>query len=293
MHQIKNSIFLIFFLFSASSFAQEVFIIEGDTLNLKREVNGNLRLYYNQSIDSTMRFFLQKGSRMSELKEESLDGIPQFRIQLDTFTEDSPVSTRGVPFSLSGLKDFVITYNSRVEDRGSDDEETEGIQMRIGFFTGLSNKVYVDNPDNILVPIVGLGFEIFDPKFAPRHSGLLHLRHSFEQDDFSYSATELSVNYRFRLFDFSNVSIHIDTELATLLYFQEEVAIVDQEGQLRDIRKDDGFSLETPFSFGVGSDIKVTDNSFITLGYNDVVTIFLDSNGNFPIDFTIGYKYRL
>lgn len=293
MPRTTHALLVFFFLISASSFAQEIFIIEGDTLELKREVRGDLSLYYSQSKDSSMRYFLQKGPRMGELKNESVDGVPQFRSQLREFSSDARISTSEVEFTLPSLRDFTMNYNSRVQDAGLDESLADGIQTRLGFFTGFSNKVYVDNPDNTVVPIIGVEFEVYDPAFAPRHSAFLHLRHSFERDEFRYSSTELSVNYRFKLIQLTNVSFHIDAELATLSYFREQTEITDDAGQVTDIRDDNGFSVKAPLSFGIGSAIRITDKSFITVGYNDVVSLFLDSNGNFPVDISIGYKYEL
>lgn len=293
MPRTTHALLVFFFLISASSFAQEIFIIEGDTLELKREVNGDLSLYYSQDRDSSIRYFVQKGGRMSELTNEIVNGVPRFQSQLKEFTSDARISTSEVEFSLPGLRDFTMNYNTSVQDTGLDESVADGIQTRLGFFTGFSNRIYVDNPDNTVVPIIGVEFEVYDPAFAPRHSAFLHLRHSFERDEFSYSATEFSVNYRLKLLQLSNVNIHIDTELLTLFYTQEEIETIGDSGQITDIQKESGFSLEAPFSFGIGADIRITDHSFITVSYNDVVSLFLDSNGNFPVDISIGYKYNL
>ena len=141
--------------------------------------------------------------------------------------------------------------------------------------------------------MAGLEYEFYDPNLAPRHSAFLQLRHNFRQNDYRYSSTQLSINYRFKVLYLKSFDVHVDTRLASLFYSQETVSITNDAGEVVAVREDSGFTFTAPFSFGVGSDIKLTTNSFITIGYNDIYSLVLDSNGKFPIDFTVGYKYSL
>jgi hypothetical protein len=52
-------------------------------------------------------------------------------------------------------------------------------------------------------------------------------------------------------------------------------------------------SFDVPFIFGIGADIRITENSFITLAYNELFALFLDNQGNFSQDFAVGYKFNL
>ena len=52
-------------------------------------------------------------------------------------------------------------------------------------------------------------------------------------------------------------------------------------------------AFDVPFIFGLGADINVSKNSFITLAYNELFALFLDNQGNFSTDFAIGYKFNL
>ena len=56
---------------------------------------------------------------------------------------------------------------------------------------------------------------------------------------------------------------------------------------------EDSSDFDVPFIFGLGSDIKIGKNGFITLAYNELFAIFIDNGGNFPIDFAVGYKMKL
>lgn len=289
--QYLRIIFFAFFMCTVFPlFAQETFIIDKDTLQLKREVNGPLSLYWTEK-DHKYRYFVQKKDRLIELK--NTDGNEEYKQQLQELTADAEMKTRDVLFVLYSLKHFTNTYNARVQEDYVANEASDDIHHRIGLFTGLSNNIYTENPDNVLAPVVGLEYEFYDPNLAPRHSAFVQLRHSFKQDDYRYTSTQLSLNYRFKALYFSNFDLHINTKLATFFYSEDKIPVTNDQGEVIAIRDDNGFTFTAPFSFGVGSDIQITPKSFITLGYNDIFAIVWDSNGSFPLDFTVGYKYNL
>lgn len=270
--------------------AQETFIINNDTLQLKREVRGPLSLFWAEE-NHRYRYFVQKDDRMVELR--NTNGNQEYKEQLQKLTADARVKTRDVLFVLYSLKHFTNTYNAQVQEDYVKNEATENIQQRISLFTGLSNNIYTHNPDNVLVPVAGLEYEFYDPNLAPRHSAFLQLRHSFKQDDYRYSSTQLSLNYRFKALYFSNFDIHINSRLAALFYSEDTIPIRNDDGDVIAVKDESGFTFTAPISFGIGSDIQITPKSFITVGYNDIFAIVWDSNGSFPLDFTVGYKYNL
>lgn len=288
-------LFITIFLFTASNLAaQEVYIIEGDTITLRREVNGSLSLYWGKE-DNTFRYFVQKEKRMLELKNTEVDGVEQqeFKQQLKELTQDAQIETHDVKFLLYSLKHFVNRYNALVQEEYAYNAATSNIQHRLGLFTGLSNNKYTDNPENLIVPVLGVEFEFFDPNLARRHAAFLQLRQSFKRNEYRYSSTQFSINYRFTALYFPKFNIHIDTELATFNYSEDRINITDDTGEVIAVKKDSGLSFTAPFNFGLGTDIQVTDVSYITFSYNDIISIVLDSNGSFPVDFTIGYKFSL
>jgi hypothetical protein len=288
MRKLRRILAIIIFLATTSLAAQKVFIIEGDTLQLQREVKGPLSLYWNLE-GTTYRYFVQKEKTMRELTNR--DG--EYKNTLNELTSDADIKTDDVKFLLYSLKHFANNYNALVQEDYSYNATTPNIQHRLGLFTGLSNNKYTTNPDNVIAPVLGLEFEFFDPNLAPRHVAFLQLRQSFKRDQYRYSSTQLSVNYRFKVLYFSGFDLHIDTELATLLYSEDKVNIINEAGEIIAVEDDSGFSFTAPFSFGLGADIKVTDVSYITLSYNDIVSLVLDGNGSFPLDFTVGYKFSL
>lgn len=282
-------VFLIFFLaVTPQLVAQEIFIIEGDTLQLQREVKGPLNLYWAEK-DNRYRYFIQKKKRMRELTNRN----GEFQEQLAEFTHEVDISVKDVKFALYSLKHFANKYNALVKEDYTYNTSTPNIRNRIGLFTGLSNNKYTTNPENIIAPVLGLEFEFFDPNLAPRHVAYLQLRQSFKRKEYRYSSTQLSVNYRFKALYLTGFDIHIDAELATLYYSEDRIPITDESGEVVAIKDERGFSFTAPFSFGLGTDIKVTEESFISLSYNDIVSVVLDGNDSFPIDFSVGYKFNL
>ncbi|GHA43110.1 hypothetical protein GCM10007103_25430 [Salinimicrobium marinum] len=288
------SILSFFLLCTTNLAAQEIFIIEGDTLALRKEVQGTISLYWNQQGNS-YRYFVQKKDHFLELKNEEIEGgeKKKFQVQLEKLTADANISTRDVKFLLYSLKHFTNLYNSAVEENYVYNASTSNIRHRIGFFTGFSNNIYTRNPENIIAPVVGLEYELYDPNLAPRHSAFLQLRQSFDRQEYMYSSTQLSINYRFKLLYENNFDIYIDTELVNFYYSEDEIYLINDQGEIDSVKKESGFDLTAPLSFGIGAGFGITESGIITVSYNDVVAIFLDNNGAFPLDFTVGYKLSL
>ena len=45
-------------------------------------------------------------------------------------------------------------------------------------------------------------------------------------------------------------------------------------------------------NFGIGFDYAI-GNGYLTFTYNDIIGLSLDTNGEFPLDLTLGYKFNL
>ena len=161
-------------------------------------------------------------------------------------------------------------------------------RFRLGFSAGITNNPFVGNPDNIKTPMIGAELEIFEASSLPRHSGFLQARHTFDADDFNYSTNEIALGYRYKIINKSAFSIYGQIKLATLNI--TGFTFENENGE--DINVNDT-SFDVPFIFGLGSDIKVGENSFITIIYGELFALFLDNQGNFSTDIAIGYKFNL
>ena len=284
---------ILLFLLCAPKFqAQGIFIIEGDTLQLKQEVRGNLSLFWDE-IEANPRYFVQKSNRMVELKDSLVNGEIQYRSVLERLTRDKAFSPVEVEFNLTSIAGFVRGYNTKVQEEKLAENEESRFSARLGFYTGLTNSVYSENPNNVLAPLIGVELEMRNPGKAPKHSAVVEIEQTFKRDDYRYTATQLSINYRFRFLELGLLEIYAEASLFRLLYALDEREIIDDSGEILAIRDDSQFKLQVPLSLGIGADLKVTENSYITFGYNEFVSATLDSNNSFPLDFTVGYKYNL
>lgn len=292
MEKLQRCLWVVLLFFWSGLQGQGIFVIEGDTLKLTAEVRGELSLFWDKEPESP-RFFVRKGDRILELKDSLHNGRPQYRIALERITRNQNAPLRDLEFSRASLGAFVRTYNEHAALQRTQSESQRVFASRIGFFTGLSNKVYADNPDNVLAPLIGLEFELFNPQFSWRHSLVVDLEQSFKRQGYRYTATQLSLGFRYRFLQINRLQFYLDATLVRLLYERDEYQELDEHGGVLAMRDDSGFKLQAPLSLGMGADYQVTQNGYITFGYNEVVSATLESNGAFPIDITIGYRYQL
>lgn len=264
-----------------SAFAQKTYTINNETFELNTEVEGDLDLLWN-TIEGAFRYFVRNNDGdIQELKNtkdsDSNDYLEEYKTVLNNLTGNS-ISTDNVNLTLSSLKTFFETYNVS-KNINFEVSERVKLQSRIGVFGGLTNNPLVTNPDNKSTPFFGFEYEILEANKLPRHAGFFSLKHALEHDDFKYSATQLALGYRFRFVNQSAFNIYANVKFATYTFSKTG----DESSSDFDI----------PFIFGIGSDFKIGENSFLTFAYNELFSIFIDSGGNFPIDFAVGYKMKL
>ena len=279
---MKKILILVFLIaISHTSFAQETYTINDETLVLKTEVEGDLDLFWN-TIDGAFRYFVRNNDGdIQELKNtkdsESNAFLEEYKTVLNTLTGNS-ISADKVNLTLSSLKTFFEAYNVSKNINYQVSERVK-LQSRISVFGGLTNNPLVINPDNKTTPFFGLEYEILEANKLPMHAGFFSIRHALEHKDFKYSATQLALGYRFRFINKSAFNIYANVKFATYTF---------SDSPARNIS-----AFDVPFIFGLGSDIKIGENSFITLAYNELFSLFIGDGGNFPIDFAIGYKMSL
>lgn len=273
--------------------AQETYQINNEEIVLIKEVEGTLSLLWN-IIDDEYRYFVEKDGEIVELLNTKKDGKfqEQYKKTLAIFTANSDVNTDNVKLILYSLRDFVNRYNQAVDPDYVYNKTTATIQTNLGVFGGVTNNIYTSNPDNEFTPVLGVELEIVDPNLALRHSIFFQLRHSSATSDFDYMSTQLSLNHRFKFVNTGDFNLHLDTELVNFYHSEENMDVLDENGEITS-EKNSGFSLKTPLSFGIGMDVRILSNGFLTFSYNDAVSLIMDNNGNFPMDFTVGYKMSL
>nr|WP_321232329.1 hypothetical protein [uncultured Psychroserpens sp.] len=290
---MKKFICLFCLVFSFSLLqAQDTYVVNGVQLELKKEIDGKLDLYWN-IIDGKYRYFVKtETSTFLELTNTKKDGKFQeeYKDLLNELTNAS-MSTKRLNLTLFSLKEFIDTYNGTVDSSYQSTVKRNKLMFRLGVFGGITNSPFVTNPDNLTTPLFGGELEILDANQISSHAVFLQIKHVLEQDELQYSTTELALGYRYRFINKEKFSLYGNVKFATLNF--SNVTIVTEDNGNFTTEDLNDTSFDVPFIFGIGADIRVTENSFITLSYNELFALFLDNQGNFSTDFSIGYKFNL
>lgn len=272
--------------------AQESYTINGETLELKTEVEGRLDLLWN-IIDGKYRYFVRtEDNTITELKNTKVDR--KFQEEYKTLLEEltnNYASTKRLNLTLFSLKEFIDNYNSSVDSSYETQASRNKFQFRLGVFGGFTNSPFIDNPDNDTTPLFGAEFELLDANRVSRHAVFMQAKHVLEYDDIKYSTSEISLGYRFRVINKETFSLYGNCKFATINFASATVAREIDGNLITEDINDTAFDV--PFILGIGADINLTKNSFITLAFNELYALFLDSPENFSKNFTIGYKFNL
>ncbi|MDH7912062.1 hypothetical protein [Winogradskyella sp. SYSU M77433] len=285
----KTLVFILLCLVFQANYSQEQYSIENEELTLTTEIEGTLDLLWTVD-NKTYRYFVRtEDGTITELKNtEASKGnyLAEYKTTLSNLTDGK--STENLRFTLYGLKRYISDYNSSQNQSYVSTVADPKLGFRLGIFGGFTNHPFIKNPDNTIVPLIAGELEIFEGSALPRHSGFLQARHTFDADDFNYSTNELALGYRYRIINKSAFSIFGQVKLATLnfsslTYTNENDREVNNKNT----------SFEAPLIFGIGSDIKVGNNSYISIIYGELFAVFLNNQGDFSSDIMLGYKFNL
>lgn len=272
------------------NFSQNTFTINNETLELKTEIDGKLDLLWN-TFNNNYRYFVRTEdgtiTELSNTKDKNNTYKEEYKTLLNNLTGKT---TNKLKLTLYDLIKFIDSYNASADTNYTTTTTLtkHNVQLRLGFSGGVTNNPFVGNPDNKIHPLIGAELELYEAYRLPRHSGFLQVRHAFDSNDFPYSTTELSLGYRYRIINAETFSIYGQVKLATLNF--SDVTFTN-ENDMEVTNNDTSFDI--PFIFGIGSDIKMGENSFITIIYGELFAAFLDNQGNFSTDIAIGYKFKL
>lgn len=280
-----------FLLLTTSVHSQQQYTVDGNTYTLKTEVEGSLTLLWN-TIDGEYRYFSKKENEILELKNTKHEGRYQeeFKQVLQKQTADVNISTEKVNLTLPSLHTFFAEYNTLRNPSYTETKKNIDLQFRLGAYVGVTNSVYTDNVDNTLQGVGGLELEMIDAVKLRRHAMVLGFRHTFESSDHKYSASQFSLNYRFKFIKTPKLDVFLNAKFATFTFFKKEITYIKNEITVTE--NESGSDFNAPLTFGIGADYKV-GNGYITFNYHDIVGLNVDSNKEFPIDFSLGYKFNL
>ena len=282
---MQKFVCLLCFLLSFSFIeAQETYMVDGERIVLKNEVDGKLDLLWN-IIDGKYRYFVRtETNTIVELKNTKIDGKFQeeYKALLNELTDET-MSTKRLNLTLFSLKEFIDSYNGSVDSAYQSTAVRNKLQFRLGAFGGITNSPFITNPDNLTTPLFGAELEVLDIDQISRHAVFLQLKHVVEQDELQYSTTELALGYRFRFINKAAFSLYGNVKFATLNF--SNATVVTEDNGMTTTQDFNETAFDVPFIFGVGADIRVTENSYITLAYNELFALLLDNQGNFSQDF--------
>ena len=272
--------------------AQQQYTVDGQTYTLKTEVDGTLSLLWN-SINEEYRYFAKQGSTIAELKNtRGADGYQEeFKDVLKLLTKDAPLSTDKLKLTLTGLREYFVAYNKKVDPNFTYEAIKFRIQTRLGVFAGMSNNAYFYNPNNEYLPSLGIDFELMDEVQLRRHSVVFQFKQLIESSNYKFSSSQLSFSYRFKFVKSEKFDAFVNVKAATFTSVSRNEIILDNNGEISDIYGS-GTSFQVPGAFGIGFDYKL-GNGYITLAYHDIVALTIDNNGEVPVDITLGYKLNL
>lgn len=265
--------------------------IDGNTIDLKIEVEGDLDLLWT-IIDSEYRYFVRStdgtiteltSTRNSENKYQY-----EYIKTLEELTKAQNLSAAKVKLTVPSLRGYLDNYNQLMDSNYTSSFTKSGLDTRLGIYGGITNHPFVGNPDNKKTALLVAELEFFERNIGDRHAGFIQARKTFESDDFTYTLTEFSLGYRYRLIKSNNLSIFGQVKFATLGF--SNATFIDSEDMEQSLNET---SFDVPFIFGLGADFKVSENGYITFNYGELFAVLLDNQGNLSTDFTIGYKFNL
>ncbi len=277
------------------TFSQQQYTVDGQTYSLKTEVDGTIELLWNV-IDDEYRYFLKKGNDIAELKNtRSASGYSEeYKDVLKLFTSDSPGNIDKTKLTLASLRNYFRSYNKREDPSYDDSTENIDLQLRLGPFIGLSNAIFTENLENATLFTAGADLELVDEVKLRRHSVVLRFKQTFENSDYTYNASQFSLNYRFKFVRTETVDVYVNGKFVAYTYSERDFNVTTMVNGMpvTTVESASGGDLNVPGTFGLGADIQL-GNGQLFVTYNDIVGIGVDSNGEFPLDFSVGYKFRL
>jgi hypothetical protein len=286
---MKKIIFVFcFFLRITSLDAQETYTVQGETLQLKTEVDGQLDLLWN-TVNGRYRSFVRTNddtiTELVNTRDENRHYQEEYKTTLQNLTGIPPLK---VNFTLVDLKAFIDDYNISQDSSYQSSVYNAKLQLRLGVFGGITNSPFIGNPNNAKSPQFGVELELLDGNRIKRHALFMQLRHVLETDDFKYSTTELALGYRFRVINARSFSLYGQSKFATLNFLKNTVpGANDVPVEINET------VVDIPLTFGIGADIRLTDSSYITINYNELFAVLVENNGNFSTNITLGYKFNL
>lgn len=278
------------FLFSGFLMAQEVYQVQGESIPLFAEAEGSASLLWN-SIDGNYRYFLKKDNTITELKNTQVNGRYQQEYKEVLKSLVGAERVKDVKLTRPDLVRVIDEYNAASDANYQVTTTSVQLKARLGGFAGMTNYPYFENPDNTSLLQLGAEFEVIDEVKLKRHSMVFQFRQIIGNSDYDFNSSQLFFNYRFKFVYTEALSIYINAKVAGYNYVSQDIDLVENDGSITNISGSGG-EFQAPFALGLGADIAL-GKGYLTFLYQDALALNLEDNGNFPVDFALGYKFNL
>lgn len=265
----------------------DTYTINNESYELNTDVDGPISLLWNV-FSQEYRYFAKKGNSIIELTNTKKNNRYQeeYKTQLQELITGTDMNVDKVKLTLSSLRRFFNAYNKKVDPSYQENSFLTNVEYRLGAFAGITNSIFVDNPDNTSNAQFGVDFEIYDAVALPSHAIVIQYKQTVSSDDFDFSSSQFSINHRFKFIKTPVYQIYLNTKFATYTISKREIIGSDF------IDERTASNFQGPVIFGLGADIKI-GKGYLSLNYNDAYSFIIDDNGEFPVDLTIGYKIVL
>lgn len=287
---MKSLFCTLVFLFSGFLMAQEVYQVQGESIPLFVEAEGSASLLWN-SIDGNYRYFLKKDNTITELKNTQVNGSYQQEYKEILKSLVGAERVKNVKLTKPDLVRVIDEYNATSDATYQIKSNSVQLKTRLGGFAGMTNYPFFVNPENTLLPQLGAEFEVIDEVMLKRHSMVFQFRQIIGNSDYDFSSSQITFNYRFKFVKTETFDLYVNAKVAGYNYVSQDIDVVENDGTITNISGSGG-EFQAPFALGVGADIAL-GKGYLTVLYQDALALNLEDNGNFPVDFALGYKFNL
>ena len=255
---MRRIVFLIGMIFAVSpSLSQNLYRIDGESLELYVETSGPLILLWN-SFEGDFRYFMEYEGAITELKNtrENRQYNREYIQTLKPFAREISYDLEKLRFTVADLKKFFNAYNKEKNPKSQPAALLSNPDLRAGVFGGITNSPFrsknLDNQRGRIQAAAGFELELTDLRKLRRHAMSLQFKHSFKsKNELPYTASQISLNYRFKFIKTPKLDLYINVKFAALTFFEHsyysESAIYSESGSV----------FNAPLIAGFGADYKI------------------------------------
>ena len=154
---------LLFLLAFQINFSQNTYSVNGESIDLKTEVDGKLDLLWN-TFDGVYRYFVRTDDgqiiELTNTKGSDNKYQEEYKSTLENLTNG--LSTSKLKLTVYDLKKYIDSYNVSVDSAYKSVQKESKIGLRLGFSGGVTNNPFANNPDNKITPLLGAELEVFE-----------------------------------------------------------------------------------------------------------------------------------